>query len=181
MTLSRTIIRLAAPDYFLMRRINGWRPPHWFQMWMIASTRAGDGWLWGAYGLVLLLSFDRTAYLAFAAAATAAMLGIGTFLLLKRAIGRQRPCTLSPSCWSSLPAPDQYSFPSGHSITAFAVSVPIALCFPDFAAALLLIAGTVALSRLILGMHFLTDVIAGSLIGYLLGDGAYRLYAAFIF
>lgn len=87
MTLSRGIRRLAAPDYFVMQRINGWRPPRWFQMCMIASTRAGDGWLWGAYGLVLLLSFDRIAYLAFAAAATAAMLGIGTFLLLKRAIG----------------------------------------------------------------------------------------------
>ena len=181
MTVSRTITRLAAPDYVLVRRINHWRPPCWFRAWMIASTRAGDGWLWGAYGLVLLLSFRRTAYLACAAAATAATLGIGTFLVLKRLIGRQRPCTLAPSCWSFLPAPDQFSFPSGHSITAFAVSVPIALCFPDLSAVLLFIAGSVALSRLILGMHFLTDVIAGSLIGCLLAEAAYHFYVARIF
>ena len=173
--------RLAAPDYFLMRHINAWRPPRWIRAWMVASTRAGDGWLWGGYGLILLLSFDPLAYLASVAAATAAILGIGTFLLVKRLIGRQRPCFLSASCWCSLQAPDQFSFPSGHSITAFAVSIPIALCFPDLSAILLFIAGSVALSRLILGMHFLSDVIAGSLIGCLLGEAAYHFYAAFTF
>jgi len=38
-----------ARDQRLMRRMNRWRAPRWFRIWMIAATRMGDGWIW--YGL----------------------------------------------------------------------------------------------------------------------------------
>jgi undecaprenyl-diphosphatase len=74
--------------------------------------------------------------------------------------------------------PDKYSFPSGHSITAFAVALSIGLFYPDLQIVLLAVAVCIATSRIILGMHFLSDVIAGSAIGILLGYGAFHLFAA---
>jgi undecaprenyl-diphosphatase len=71
--------------------------------------------------------------------------------------------------------PDQFSFPSGHSINAFAFAVSIGLFEPSLMCGLILCALSVAISRIILGLHFLSDVVVGSLIGTGLGYGCYQL------
>jgi undecaprenyl-diphosphatase len=76
---------------------------------------------------------------------------------------------LEPHCWSTLLPPDQFSFPSGHTITAFAVSVPLASHYPEASPALFFCSFSIALSRILLGMHFLSDVAAGALLGGGLG------------
>jgi undecaprenyl-diphosphatase len=95
--------------------------------------------------------------------------GIGIFVLLKRVSRRKRPCELEPHCWASILPPDQFSFPSGHTITAFAITMTLGSFYPDFQLGLLLIAVSIAASRIMLGMHFLSDVLAGSVIGISLG------------
>jgi hypothetical protein len=45
-----------AGDQRLMRRVNGWTPPQWMRLWMLAATRGGDGWLWYAMALVVVLA-----------------------------------------------------------------------------------------------------------------------------
>ncbi|HEV3254836.1 MAG TPA: phosphatase PAP2 family protein [Candidatus Acidoferrales bacterium] len=162
-------------DHKLMRRVHRWRAPRWFRWWMLAATRLGDGWLWYALGLVLLADGGPSRYVATGAAALAAGSGIALFRLLKNASRRKRPCDIEPHCWAMILPPDQFSFPSGHSITAFAVAVPVGLFYPGLAGVLLFLAASIALSRIILGMHFLSDVLAGSAIGAALG------YAAFLF
>ena len=42
-------------DHSLMHRVNSWEAPRWMRAYVIASTRAGDGWLWYAMGIVILL------------------------------------------------------------------------------------------------------------------------------
>jgi undecaprenyl-diphosphatase len=54
-------------------------------------------------------------------------------------------------------------------MTGFAVTIPMALFYPELTAGLLFCAFSVAISRILLGMHFLSDVIAGALIGAGLG------------
>lgn len=100
------------------------------------------------------------------------LLGIGLFLFLKRLTGRRRPCHVEPHCWSTLLPPDQFSFPSGHTITAFAWVVSIAQFYPDLAVGLYFCALSIAISRVILGMHFLSDVVAGAVLGSALGYSA---------
>jgi undecaprenyl-diphosphatase len=73
--------------------------------------------------------------------------------------------------------PDQFSFPSGHSIGAFAFAVSIGLFEPSLMYGLLFCALSVAISRVILGLHFLSDVVIGSLIGAGLGYACYQLLA----
>ena len=81
---------IAARDYRLMRRVNGWRAPRWLQLWMVCATRGGDGWLW--------------------------YIMAGYF-------------------------------------------------YPDLLPGLMFCAISVAISRIVLGMHFLSDVVAGAGIG----------------
>jgi membrane-associated phospholipid phosphatase len=65
--------------------------------------------------------------------------------------------------------PDSASFPSGHSATAFAAAVAVGLFYPKLRRPLLALAALVALSRVYLGVHYASDVLAGSLLGVLLG------------
>ncbi len=163
-------------DYSLMRRANNWEAPRWMRAYVLGATRAGDGWLWYAMGLGILLCGGPDRFLALGAAATSAVLSVLLFLWLKRFTGRRRPCQIEPHCWATLLPPDQFSFPSGHTMTAFAVSIPLLLCYPALAAGLLFSAASIAMSRILLGMHFLSDVIAGALIGAGLGYLGYFVF-----
>ena len=152
-----------------MRRVNNWRAPRWLRLWMIAATRCGDGWLWYGIGAVVAVFGGPDRVPALLATTTAVGSGIALFLKLKKSFGRKRPCAMEPHCWATLLPPDQFSFPSGHSITAFAVAVSLGAFYPAMRAELLFCAGSVACSRILLGMHFLSDVIAGGLLGAGLG------------
>jgi undecaprenyl-diphosphatase len=167
---------VAAGDYRLMQRVNRWRAPRWLRVWMIAATRGGDGWLWYAMGMVVALVGGPERFRALSAAATATVAGIALFLKLKRAFGRKRPCALEPHCWATLLPPDQFSFPSGHTITAAAVTVSLGMYYPAMLPGLFFCAVSVALSRILLGMHFLTDVLAGAVLGGLLGYASVALF-----
>lgn len=152
-------------DHRLMRRLNNWPAPRWVRLWMLWATRGGDGWLWYAMGLVILLFGGPERFAALAAAVLAAATGIVLFLRIKKAANRRRPCDFEPHCWATLLPPDRFSFPSGHTITAFAVAVSLSRFYPALAIGLIFCAASVAASRILLGMHFLSDVIAGAAIG----------------
>src|SRR5215469_18734386 len=169
MTITHAMLNfIAHRDHNLMRRVHRWHAPRWIRVWMICATRGGDGWLWYALGVVLLLFGGAERFAAVGCAGLAAGLGIAVFLQLKKGIGRKRPCALEPHCWATLLPPDQFSFPSGHTITAFAVAVSLSHFYPSLELGLLFCAASVAASRVLLGMHFLSDVLAGAAIGAIL-------------
>ena len=163
-------------DYNLMRRANNWEAPQWVRFYAMAATRAGDGWLWYAIGLAILLFGGSERFAVLSAAGISALLSVLLFQWLKRFTGRRRPCEIEPHRWATLLPPDQFSFPSGHTMTAFAVAVSLALSYPSVTIGLLFCAFSIAASRILLGMHFLSDVLAGALIGALIG---FLGYAAF--
>jgi len=173
MTLPAAMLNfIAHRDHRLMRRVNSWSAPRWIRVWMICATRGGDGWLWYALGAILLLFGGEDRFMALGAAAFASGLGIVLFLRIKKATGRKRPCAFQPHCWAKLLPPDQFSFPSGHTITAFSVAVTLSLFYPELAPGFLFCAVSIAASRILLGMHFLSDVLAGAAIGTLLAFGS---------
>jgi undecaprenyl-diphosphatase len=160
---------LQTRDHHLMRRVNRWTPPRWVRLWMVAATRGGDGWLWYVLGAAVALLGGPERFRADLAAVLAVSTGIALFLYLKRLCNRKRPGSLEPHCWAKLLPPDQFSFPSGHTITAFSVASSLATFYPPMLIGLLFCAFSVAVSRILLGMHFLSDVLAGAAIGSLLG------------
>ena len=109
------------------------------------------------------------------AAGVAAAASALSFLCLKRLTGRRRP--IEPHCWATLLPPDQFSFPSGHTMTAFAITVSLSLFYPTLSPGLLLCACSIGTSRVLLGMHFLSDVIAGALLGTGIGYLGYLAFA----
>lgn len=177
MTYADVRISLAAPDYMVMRRVNRWRAPRLVRRWMLLATRAGDGWLWGLIGMAFLLYPDPIRFRALAAAFCAVAAGIAIFHPIKRLSGRTRPRDVEPHSWAHIATRDRFSFPSGHSTTAFAVALSLGSFYPAILAVLLLLAANVAASRVILGMHFVSDVLAGSAMGALLGYAAFRIAA----
>ena len=156
---------IASRDHKLMRKVNQWPAPKWVRLWAMAATRAGDGWLWYLTGLAVILAGGPARFTAVAAAGSAALVGVGLFIAIKKLSGRKRPCEIEPHCWANLLPPDQFSFPSGHTITAFAVAVSFGIFYPIALGPLLFCALSIATSRILLGMHFLSDVIVGAVIG----------------
>ena len=178
MTVTKAVWnQIQSNDHRLMRRVHRWRAPRWFRIVMITTTRGGDGWLWYALGIIILLYGGPERFHAVGAGVFAAAAGILLFRTLKHASRRKRPCEIEPHCWASMLPPDKYSFPSGHSITAFGIAMSIGLFYPELQAVLLAAAFLIAGSRIILGMHFLSDVLAGSAIGAILGVTAFHLFA----
>jgi undecaprenyl-diphosphatase len=167
----RTLALMAInrPDYALMRRFNNWEAPRWVQTWMMAATRFGDGYLWMLITVLVLLSGSAVRYRAAAAAWLASAASILVFQNIKKHVGRKRPCEIQPHRWAQLLPPDQFSFPSGHTMTAFAFTFAMQPFFPNAWLLLLAFAVNIGVSRVLLGMHFLSDILAGGLLGYLIG------------
>lgn len=178
MTAHHTMLHfIATGDHKLMRKINKWPAPKWIQFLAILATRAGDGWLWCLVGLCVLLFGGESRLVAVAAAGSAAAVGIGIFILVKKISGRKRPCEIDPNCWAKLLPPDRFSFPSGHTITAFAVAIALGSFYPVLLGGLLFCAFCIAVSRMLLGMHFLSDVLVGAMLGTGLALGSHALFA----
>jgi undecaprenyl-diphosphatase len=152
------------------------RARRWVQ-WMLLAPKAGGGWLWGAVGAALLCSSDALRFRALEAAACAVAIGIVVFHKIKRRVCRPRPRDFEPHCWACIATKDKLSFPSGHTTTAFPVTLSIGSFYPEIMLALLILAANVAASRVILGMHFLSDALAGAGMGALLGYIAFRFAA----
>jgi undecaprenyl-diphosphatase len=145
---------------------------------MILATRMGDGWLWYGLGVMLLAAGGVQRFSAIGAAGAAAVLGIIVFKALKRLSQRPRPCQLEPHCWSKVLPPDKFSFPSGHTMTSFSTALVVSYFYPPLEGPLFFLAISIAISRIVLGMHFLSDVLAGMVLGVALGCGSITLFAS---
>jgi undecaprenyl-diphosphatase len=140
---------------------------------MLAATRLGDGWLWLATALLLAARGGEGLRVLSAGAVSAALANV-LQLCLKGRIRRARPCALAKSRHFDVDplgwfASDRFSFPSGHALNAFAIGSVIALAFPLAALPVLGVAASVAASRVLLGLHWPSDVLAGALVGVGIG------------
>jgi len=167
---------IATGDHKLMRKVNKWPAPKWVRLASILATRAGDGWLWYLAALLVLLFGGEDRFTAIASAGSAAVTGIGMFVSLKKVSDSRRPCEYQPHVWAHLLPPDQFSFPSGHTITAFAVAIALGEFYPYLFGLLLFCALAIATSRILLGMHFLSDVLVGAILGAGLAMTSHSLF-----
>src|SRR5665213_3234945 len=129
--------RIQAGDDRVMQRLNRWPAPRWVQLWMIAAARAGDGWLWWGVGALMLIFGGDKRFPSCIAGLISAGAAQITFKVLKHVTHRERPCATETHCWASLAPPDRFSFPSGHTMSAFAVAIPVGLVYPAMMPALL--------------------------------------------
>jgi len=89
---------------------------------------------------------------------------------LKRHYARPRPCEQPAGPPQRAPIPDHGSFPSGHTLHAVMATVVSAALLPAVAPLFLLAAVVIAASRVVLGVHYPSDVLAGAALGGLLSS-----------
>jgi len=129
-------------------------------------TRAGNGWLYPIASLLLFAVSLQHAARCVVTAAISLAIAFTLYPPLKRFLGRARPCHNNVRIADALQPLDRHSFPSGHAMTAAAFGVPIIVAAPPLAIPIVI--GGCALvswSRIALGHHYLSDIVAGTVIG----------------
>ena len=160
---------LQAFDPRLCRMASRWARRRGIHRFFGIISRLGDGGFW--YGLMIVLAvFGGTRGIV----AALQMLGTGLvawllYRTLKLHTRRPRPFRAHPDVTARAAVLDEYSFPSGHTLHAVSFTIVAVAWFPFLALPLTVFTVLVAMSRVVLGLHYPTDVLAGVLIGTALG------------
>ena len=140
----------------------------------LVSALSNHGEIWILLAAVLLL-LRRQRRRGLAVAGALALEFAACNLLLKPWIGRGRPFLLRPDLTLLVPPPGDASFPSGHTGAAFAAVFALKWAGSPLWRPALLLALATAFSRLYLHVHWPSDVLAGALLGALVGWAGARL------
>lgn len=141
---------------------------------MLAFTYMGEvGAIWIAAAAVLL-AFRKTRPCGVVLAAALIIDFLVVNLALKNIVARPRPFTVSEELLAFLEQieyklPSGWSFPSGHAAVSFCAAAVLTCFYKGKGAWSIAAAALIAFSRLYLGVHYLTDVLAGAAIGALIG------------
>lgn len=99
-----------------------------------------------------------------------AVVGLGLYKILKSHLVRERPFITHTDIICGARPLDRYSFPSGHTLHAVSFTLIFWAYVPDSAWFMAPFAALVAASRMVLGLHYPTDVIVGAVIGALVAS-----------
>jgi undecaprenyl-diphosphatase len=95
------------------------------------------------------------------------VLELGVYKLIKQSVKRPRPFQKLPGLVNLVAPQDAFSFPSGHTAAAFMICSIIGCCYPSIVLPAYIWASLVGISRIYLGVHYPTDVLAGAILGIL--------------
>lgn len=133
-------------------------------------SRLGDGVFWYALMAVLAAVGGRHGLYAAIHMAATGMTALFLYRLLKRWTRRPRPFRACPGVIAHIPPLDEFSFPSGHTLQAVSFTIVALAWFPLLAPLLIGFTALVAMSRVVLGLHYPSDVLAATVIGCGLGS-----------
>ncbi|MBD8900257.1 phosphatase PAP2 family protein [Rhodanobacter sp. DHG33] len=132
-------------------------------------SRLGNGMFWYALMLALAVMDGRRGLFAAAHMAVTGLTALWLYRVLKRYTRRPRPFRACPGVIAHVPPLDEFSFPSGHTLQAVGFTMVALAWYPVLAPLLLTFTALIAASRVILGLHYPSDVLAAIGIGGALG------------
>ena len=146
-------------------QLNGWCTHRAVRLYFKAVSRLGDGVFW--YAMMAVLAVFGGEEGLHAAAHMAVVGGIAAILYrrMKGFFRRARPCHRDPAVRAWVAPLDEFSFPSGHTLHAVSFTLVALAHYPGFAAWLIPFTASIAVSRVFLGVHYPSDVLAATGIG----------------
>lgn len=128
------------------------------------------GMIWIIIGVLLLISkkHRKIGCLVLIGLLMGLIIGNG---IVKNLVARPRPCWLNPDFQLLISVPKDYSFPSGHTQASVIAATIITLYRKEWGWIVIPLSVAIAFSRLYLYVHFPSDVIAGAVLGILIGLG----------
>lgn len=134
--------------------------------WRAISFLGNGGWFWLVTAALLMVP-RKTRRVGIAAFCSIALGFLVTNVILKNLVDRARPFDMMATLIPLIPPPGDSSFPSGHTCASFAVALIYMRMLPRTIGLLaVVLAAMIAFSRLYLGVHYPTDVLAGFLVAY---------------
>ena len=128
------------------------------------SFLGNGGWIW-IVSVLMLLCFKKTRKNGVYAASALLLEFILCNLILKNIFARPRPYTLNPEITLLIPPLSDFSFPSGHAGSSFAVAASLGFSDSGFFLPAVILAVGISFSRMYLYVHYPSDVLAGALLG----------------
>ena len=164
-----TLLSLPGFDRHLCVVANRWGARRAVGTFFGAISRIGDGIFW--YSLMAVLAVFGGPHGALAALQMLVTGGVALALYrwLKRWTRRPRPFRGCDGVIARVPPLDEFSFPSGHTLHAVSFTIVALAWFPALAPLLAPFTVLVAASRVVLGLHYPSDVLAATAIGGVLG------------
>lgn len=138
-------------------------------------SRLGDGVAWYSLLAMLPLVAGPAALAPSLHMGLTALGGVAAYKLIKGMLNRERPFASHGAVEALLPPLDRYSFPSGHTLHAVAFTIMLAHYYPALLIVAVPFALSVALSRVMLGLHYPTDVAAGAVVGAMIAAASLAL------
>jgi undecaprenyl-diphosphatase len=129
------------------------------------ASRLGDGIVWYVLLAVLPLLYGAAALRPVLVMAITGAAGVLLYSFLKRIFVRERPFITHAAIDRCAAPLDRYSFPSGHTLHAVSFTWQAGAHFPELLWVLAPLAALIAASRMVLGLHYPSDVLAGAAIG----------------
>jgi undecaprenyl-diphosphatase len=146
-------------------RLNRASSVRWLRLLLRASSRLGDGVFWYCLMAAILLSSGGAAAVPVLRMALVGVLGVVLYKWLKQRTSRPRPFQVRAAIQAAADPLDKFSFPSGHTLHAVSFSILMTAYHPPLGALVWPFAVLVAASRVVLGLHYPSDVLAGAAIG----------------
>lgn len=160
----RSMSRITRLELPLCRLLNGVRSPLLLFLFSIVS-RLGNGYFWAAVALALFAVDGAGAWPAVRHLLLATATGLSLYKLLKACTGRFRPFQAEDGFHVTVTPLDEFSFPSGHALHAVAFTLILYAYYPLAFWLVLPFTVLVAMSRVVLGLHYPSDVAAGVALG----------------
>ena len=136
-------------------------------------SRLGDGILWYSLMLAMLATGGASAFGPFARMAGTGLACTLIYKWLKSKTSRPRPFAVENAVRAGADPLDPFSFPSGHTLHAVAFSMVAIAYYPMLAWLLVPFTVLVAASRVVLGLHYPSDVLAGAALGALIATAGF--------